>query len=43
MWPVAARAQQQDRGKRVAVLEGYAQSDPEGEGRIRALAGGSKN
>jgi putative ABC transport system substrate-binding protein len=39
-WPVAARAQQQDRGRRVAVFEGYAQSDPEGEARMRALAEG---
>ena len=39
-WPVTARAQQQDRGRRVAVLEGYAQSDPEGESRIRAFAEG---
>jgi putative ABC transport system substrate-binding protein len=39
-WPVAARGQQQDRGRRVAVFEGYAQSDPEGEARMRALAEG---
>jgi putative tryptophan/tyrosine transport system substrate-binding protein len=39
-WPLAARAQQQDRGRRVAVFEGYAQHDPEGEARMRAFAEG---
>jgi putative tryptophan/tyrosine transport system substrate-binding protein len=35
-WPVAARAQQADRLRRVGVLAAYAETDPEGQARIRA-------
>jgi putative ABC transport system substrate-binding protein len=39
-WPMGARAQQPGRTRRIGVLEGYGQSDPEGEARVRALADG---
>jgi putative ABC transport system substrate-binding protein len=36
-WPMAARAQQSGRMKRVGVLMGLAESDPEGQARISAF------
>jgi putative ABC transport system substrate-binding protein len=37
-WPLAARAQQSDRKKRVAVMMAYAESDPEGQLLLRTFA-----
>jgi hypothetical protein len=39
-WPLAARAQQTDRVRRVGVLMLYAESDPEGQLRAKALRQG---
>jgi putative tryptophan/tyrosine transport system substrate-binding protein len=39
-WPLAARAQQDGRMPRVAVLTPYAESDPEGQARLAALREG---
>jgi ABC-type uncharacterized transport system substrate-binding protein len=39
-WPVAARAQRQDRTRRVGVLMALAQSDPEAQLRAQALEAG---
>ena len=39
-WPVAARAQRQDRTRRVAVLMALAQDDAEAQLRARALEAG---
>jgi putative ABC transport system substrate-binding protein len=39
-WPLAARAQQPERMRRVGVLTPYTQSDPEGQLRIIALREG---
>jgi hypothetical protein len=36
-WPLAASAQQPERMRRVAVLMGLAESDPEGQKRIKGL------
>ena len=36
-WPLAARAQQSGRVRRVGVLMGLTQSDPEGQSRIAAF------
>jgi len=36
-WPLAARAQQGERMRRVGVLTGYAESDPEGQSRVAAF------
>ena len=36
-WPLAARAQQPDRLRRISVLMGYAESDSEGQAFIAAL------
>jgi putative tryptophan/tyrosine transport system substrate-binding protein len=36
-WPLAARAQQAERMRRIGILMGYAQDDPEGQARIAAL------
>src|ERR1700722_4411249 len=36
-WPIAARAPQGGRGRRVGILVGYAQNDPEAQARIAAL------
>jgi putative tryptophan/tyrosine transport system substrate-binding protein len=38
-WPLAARAQQPDRVRRVAVLMAYAENDPEGQILVRTFAG----
>jgi putative tryptophan/tyrosine transport system substrate-binding protein len=40
VWPVAARAQQSDRGPRVGVLLSIAENDPEAERRIQAFRQG---
>jgi putative tryptophan/tyrosine transport system substrate-binding protein len=37
-WPLAARAQQSDRKKRVAVMMAYTESDPEGQLLLRTFA-----
>jgi putative ABC transport system substrate-binding protein len=39
-WPLAARAQQAERVRRVGVLIGYEEEDPEGQARARALRKG---
>jgi putative ABC transport system substrate-binding protein len=39
-WPLAAHAQQADRVRRIGVLMGIAQSDPEGQARVMALRQG---
>src|SRR5262249_54430715 len=39
-WPLAARAQQRERMRRVGVLMGRATDDPEGQARITAFAQG---
>jgi putative tryptophan/tyrosine transport system substrate-binding protein len=39
-WPVAARAQQSDRVRRIGVLSGLAENDPEGRARIAAFRDG---
>jgi putative tryptophan/tyrosine transport system substrate-binding protein len=36
-WPVAARAQQPERVRRIGVLTNLAADDPEGQARITAL------
>jgi putative ABC transport system substrate-binding protein len=40
VWPVAARAQQPERMRRIGVLMGYAESDPEGQASFAAFRGG---
>jgi putative tryptophan/tyrosine transport system substrate-binding protein len=39
-WPLAARAQQGERMRRIGVLMGIGQSDPEGQSRVMALRQG---
>ncbi len=39
-WPVAARAQQPERMRRVGVLMGYAESDPAAQAQVAALRQG---
>jgi putative tryptophan/tyrosine transport system substrate-binding protein len=39
-WPLAARAQQPDRMRRVGVLVGLAEEDPETQGRLAAFRQG---
>ena len=39
-WPLAVRAQQSDRVRRIGLLTPLAESDPEGQARIRALRQG---
>ena len=39
-WPLAARAQQNERMRRIGVLMAYAESDPEGQARIAAFREG---
>jgi putative ABC transport system substrate-binding protein len=39
-WPLGARAQQPERLRRIGVLEGYGQSDPEGRARTESFAQG---
>jgi ABC-type uncharacterized transport system substrate-binding protein len=41
-WPLGARAQQGERMRRVGVLMGYAENDPEAQAWIRALLQGLK-
>jgi putative ABC transport system substrate-binding protein len=41
-WPLAARAQQPERIRRIAMLSGFAASDPEAQGRIAAFQQGLK-
>ena len=40
VWPLAARAQQRERMRRIGVLMGVAADDPEGQARITAFAQG---
>jgi ABC-type uncharacterized transport system substrate-binding protein len=40
MWPLAARAQQRERMRRIGVLMGLAADDPEGQARFTAFAQG---
>jgi putative ABC transport system substrate-binding protein len=40
LWPLAARAQQPDRVRRVGVLMGIAEDDPEAQPRIAASLAG---
>jgi len=39
-WPVTARAQQPERMRRIGVLSGLAENDPEGRARIAAFRDG---
>jgi putative ABC transport system substrate-binding protein len=39
-WPLAARAQQQGRGRRIGVLMNLAADDPEGQARLAAFLQG---
>ena len=39
-WPIAARAQQSDRMRRIAVLMNNAEDDPEGQARVAAFRQG---
>src|SRR5262252_10289634 len=41
-WPLAARAQQSDRMRRIGVLEGFAESNREGQERASAFREGLK-
>jgi hypothetical protein len=40
-WPLAARAQQPERMRRVGVLIGFDESDPEGQARLAAFPTGT--
>jgi putative tryptophan/tyrosine transport system substrate-binding protein len=40
VWPLSARAQQRERMRRIGVLMGLTSDDPEGPGRVAALAQG---
>ena len=40
VWPLSARAQQPDRMRRIAVLVGYAEDDPETKARLAAFRQG---
>jgi putative tryptophan/tyrosine transport system substrate-binding protein len=42
-WPIAARAQQADRVRRIGVLMGLAASDPEAQSRVAALENGLRD
>jgi putative ABC transport system substrate-binding protein len=42
-WPLAARAQQSEQMRRIGVLMGYAENDPEGEARVAAFREGLQN
>ena len=41
-WPLAVRAQQPDRMRRIGVLIGYAEDDPEVKARFAAFRAGSR-
>jgi putative tryptophan/tyrosine transport system substrate-binding protein len=36
-WPIAARAQQPSGVRRIGVLTGFSENDPEGQRRIRGI------
>jgi hypothetical protein len=36
-WPLAVRAQQSERVRRIGLLTGYAESDPEGQSLLRRI------
>jgi putative ABC transport system substrate-binding protein len=40
VWPLAARAQQPERMRRIGVLVAYAESDPEAQARVGAFRQG---
>jgi len=40
VWPLSARAQQPDRMRRIGVLVGYAEDDPETKARVAAFRQG---
>ncbi len=42
-WPLAARAQQPERVRRIGVLAGLAEDDPEMQADLTAFAGGCSN
>src|SRR5262245_35968095 len=42
-WPVAARAQQPNRARRVGVLMGFVASDPEAQSRVAAFESGLRD
>jgi putative tryptophan/tyrosine transport system substrate-binding protein len=42
-WPLAARAQQGERMRRIGVLLAFAESDPEGQARIASFKQGLQN
>jgi putative ABC transport system substrate-binding protein len=37
VWPLTARAQQRERGRRIGVLMGYAENDPEAQAQFAAF------
>ena len=43
VWPVAVRAQQLDRMRRIGVLMGFAESDREGQAFVAAFREGLQN
>ena len=36
-WPLATRSEQADRLRRIGVLTGFSENDPEGQRRIRGI------
>jgi putative ABC transport system substrate-binding protein len=42
-WPLAARAQQAERMRRIGVLMGYPEGDPQAQANVTALRGGLQN
>ena len=42
-WPLAARAQQADRVRRIGILMGYPESDREGQANVAAFRGDSRS
>jgi putative ABC transport system substrate-binding protein len=36
-WPLAARAQQSERTRRIGIMMSTAETDPEGQARVKAL------
>ena len=42
-WPIAARAQESGRVRRIGALMAYAESDPEGQAQIAAFREGLQN
>jgi hypothetical protein len=42
-WPLAAPAQQSEQMRRIGVLMGYAENDPEGQARVASFREGSRS